>query len=477
MGVLLFDADNDGDPDLYAVSGSYEIPPANAVAQDRLFINNGKGKFQQSGSALPKEITNGSCVRAADFDKDGDLDLFVGGRVVSGAYPTNPKNFIFKNAGGKFIDVTAQLCPQLQNLGMITDALWSDFDKDGKVDLVLTGEWMPVTFLKNTGNSFVSINKTTGINQHLGWWNSLVSGDFDNDGDVDYAAGNLGLNSNYVASANEPMMLYAKDLDQNGSLDAMLFCYMKAADQSRKPFPMHAKDDLVSQLVSIRKKYPTYKAYGLATMDDLWSAADKQGAIKKMATYLQSAYIENVGNGQFAIKPLPVEAQTAPVYGMISEDANGDGNLDLLLVGNDYGMEPYSGRHDAFNGLCLKGDGHGNFSSLSVAESGFFVKGDAKGLARIHTARNEDIWIATQNQDSLMVYARTEKNKMADAKWINLKPDDFCADIIFKDGKKRRVEFYYGSAYLSQSSRKFLIEKEMLKITVTNFKGSKREVL
>jgi len=148
-----------------------------------------------------------------------------------------------------------------------------------------------------------------------------------------------------------------------------------------------------------------------------------------------------------------------------------------LLVGNDYGMEPYSGRHDAFNGLCLKGDGHGNFSSLSVTESGFFVKGDAKGLARIHTARNEDIWIATQNQDSLVVYARTAKAETSDAKWINLKPDDFYADIIYKDGKERRVEFYYGSGYLSQSSRKFLIEKEMVKITFTNFKGSKRDVL
>lgn len=477
MGVLFFDADNDGDLDLYAVSGSYEIPPGHAVAQDRLFINNGKGQFSQSTTALPKEITNGSCVRAADFDRDGDLDLFVGGRVVSGAYPKNPKNFILKNTGGKFIDVTAQLCPPLQNGGMITDALWSDFDTDGKVDLVLTGEWTAVTFLKNTGHSFVSINKTTGISRHLGWWNSLVSGDFDNDGDMDYAAGNLGLNSNYVASDSEPMTLYAKDLDNNASLDLMLFCYLKAEDGSRKPFPMHAKDDLVSQLVSIRKKYPTYKAYGLATMDDLWNTQDKQGAIKKIATYLQSAYIENKGNGLFAIKPLPLEAQAAPIYGMMSEDINDDGNLDLLLVGNDYGMEAYSGRHDALNGLALMGDGRTNFKSLSVAESGFFVKGDAKGLAKIHTARGEDIWIATQNQDSLMVYAKTATDETADTKWINLEPDDFYADITYKNGKKRRVEFYYGSTYLSQSSRKFLIDKQAVKITVANFKGNKRDVL
>ncbi len=257
----------------------------------------------------------------------------------------------------------------------------------------------------------------------------------------------------------------------------MVFCYMKAADGSRKPFPMHTKDDLASQLVSIRKKYPTYKSFGLASINDLWSEKDKQGAIKKMANDLRSAYIENKGNGKLQIKPLPLEAQVSPIYGMMSEDVDGDGNLDLLMVGNDYGMELYSGRHDAFNGLLLKGDGKGGFNSLSIAESGFFVKGDAKGLAKVHTANNEDIWIATQNQDSLLVYAKAANAENADAKWMDLKPDDFCADITYRNGKKRRVEFYYGSTYLSQSSRKFLIEKEAAKITVTNFKGAKREVL
>ena len=474
MGVLFFDADNDGDLDLYTVTGSYEIPPNNAVAQDRLFINNGKGKFQKASAALPNELTNGSCVRAADFDKDGDLDLFVGGRVVSGSYPANPKSFLFKNVGGKFIDVTNQLCPQLQRIGMITDALWSDFDKDGKIDLVLTGEWMPVTFLKNTGSNFVLVNNT-GISQHLGWWNSLASGDFDNDGDIDYIAGNLGLNSSYQATTREPMMLYAKDLDNNGSLDAMLFCYIKGNDGKRKLFPMHTKDDLSSQLVSIRKKFPTYKSYGLASMDDLWSDKDRQNAIKKMANDLQSSYIENKGKGQFSISALPIKAQMAPVFGILTEDIDDDGNLDVLMVGNDFGMEPYSGRHDAFNGLSLKGDGKGNFSELSLQSSGFFVKGDAKGLAKIHSARNEDLWIATQNQDSLLVFNKIQT--ASNAKWINLKPDDSCADIIFKNGKKRRMEFYYGSTFLSQSSRNLLIGKDMDKILITNYKGQKREVL
>ncbi|RYG51349.1 MAG: RNA-binding protein, partial [Chitinophagaceae bacterium] len=474
MGVLFFDADNDGDLDLYAVGGSYEVPPDHAVAQDRLFINNGKGFFKLATNALPAEVTNGSCVRATDFDKDGDLDLFIGGRVVSGAYPTTPKSFLLKNNGGRFTDVTNTLSPGLQNIGMVTDALWSDFDNDGKMDLVVTGEWMPVVFLKNTGQSFVA-TKANGVDQNKGWWNSLTAGDFDNDGDVDYIAGNLGLNSNYKATPQEPMTLLAKDLDNNASLDAMLFCYMKAEDGTRKPFPMHTKDDLASQLVSIRKRFPTYKSFGVATMNDLWNEQDRKEAIINTATWMESSYIENKGQGKFEMRPLPVDAQAAPVFGMLAEDINQDGKLDLMLVGNDYGMEPYSGRHDAFNGLCLEGDGNGNFLSKNIAETGFFVPGDAKGLAKIHAATKNDLWIATQNQDSLLVFGKTVAG--TNHKWINLRADDSFAEVKYKNGSSRRLEFYYGSTFLSQSSRKLLIDKEAVAITLTSFKGVKRKVL
>ncbi|MEJ7769394.1 MAG: RNA-binding protein, partial [Chitinophagaceae bacterium] len=336
---------------------------------------------------------------------------------------------------------------------------------------------MPITFFKNTGTSFVLANATSGISQHSGWWNSLVSGDFDDDGDVDYVAGNLGLNSNYQATVSEPMTLYAKDLDANGSLDAMLFCYMKGEDGKRKPFPMHTRDDLSSQLVSIRKTYPTYKSYGLAAMDDFWTVKNRQNAIRKTATELRTSYIENKGNGKFGLRALSTVAQASPVYGMMSEDVDGDGNLDLLLVGNDFGMEPYSGRHDAFNGLALKGDGKGSFSEMPLKETGFFVKGDAKGFAKVHTAKGEDIWIATQNLDSIIVHARPAFYTAANAKWITVKGDDFYADITYTDGKRRRVEFYYGSTYLSQSTRKLFIDNGVTKITVTNYRGQKREVL
>jgi hypothetical protein len=471
MGAIFFNADNDNDPDLYLVSGSYEIPPNHPIASDRLFLNDGTGHFIKSTTALPVDSSNGSCVKAADFDGDGKLDLFVGGRVVSGQYPTTPKSFLLKNEGGKFVDATDQYCPELKRIGMVTDALWTDFDNDGKIDLIVVGEWMPVTFFRNTGDSFKKIK--SGIESHTGWWNSIVAGDFDNDGDMDYVVGNLGLNSNYYATPEKPLTVVAKDMDNNGTTDPMVFSYMKGADGDFHQYPIVSRNDLVRQVTNMRQLFPTFKSYGYATMQDIWSEGDLSDALVLKATDMNSSYIKNDGKSSFTITPLPIQAQIAPVYGMLAKDIDGDGNLDVMMVGNDYSMDPYSGRHDAFDGLCLKGDGKGNFSGMKLTKTGFFVKGDAKGLATIHTAKNEDIIIATQNQDSLRVFSKNPAYGNA-VQFIKLNADDCSGEILFKDGKKRRVEFYYGSTYLSQSSRVLAVEKDYKKITITSFGGKSR---
>lgn len=472
MGALLFDANNDGFLDLYVVSGSYEFPKGNTAAQDRLYINSGKGKFNRDYAAIPVDYDNGSCVRAADIDGDGDLDLFVGGRSVSGAYPTSPVSRILINNNGKFTDETASLCPQLKQGGMITDALWSDFDNDGRPDLVMVGEWMPITFYKNTGKGFVNVTPQSGISSHVGWWNSISAGDFNNDGKIDYVAGNLGQNSNFKASFAQPMTIMGKDLDNNGSFDAMIFCYLKDENGECKPFPMHTRDDMITQMISMRKKYKSYKEFGRATMDDLWSADDKKGALILKATDMNTSLILNKGNAKFDISALPYEAQMSPIYGIIPQDVDYDGNLDLLLTGNDFGMEPFTGRHDAFNGLYMKGNGKGGFAGISLAQSGLLVPGDAKGFATVRSSDGSNLFVATQNQDVIKAYKETS----AKAKNIKLKPTDAYAMLNLKNGSKKRVEFYYGSSFLSQSSRTMDVGSDVKDITIVDYKGNKRQV-
>ncbi len=474
-GMLLFDADGDGDQDLYVASGSYEFVPANDEPQDRLYYNDGQGRFTYADEVLPALTGSNASVRAADYDQDGDLDLFVGGRVVPGAYPQPPSSHILANEDGIFTDVTAQVCPALKEVGMVSDALWTDVDTDGRVDLLLVGEWMPITFLRNTGQRFEDATSGAGLAAYTGWWNSLAAGDFDGDGDTDYLVGNVGLNTRYRASQEEPLRAYSKDFDGNGSVDPVLVAYGQAEDGTQAAFPTHSRGDFMSQLIQIRRQFPTYESYGRATIDDVFSAQDLEDALVLEATTMQSSYLENQGDGTLLLKPLPVEAQFAPVYGMLSGDFNKDGALDALLVGNDYSMETFAGRHDALTGVYLIGDGRGGFQTQRTANSGFFVDGDAKGIATVRGADGASLVAVTQNRDSLHLFAPSA-GATPPGRVIRLEPDDAWAEIQRVDGTTYRQEFYYGSTYLSQSSRTLVISEKVTSVVIHRFDGSEREV-
>jgi hypothetical protein len=406
--ALLFDAEGDGDQDLYLVSGSQEsgLNPANY--QDRLCLNDGNGYFTLEANALPKMPVSGSCVRAADVDGDGDQDLFVGGRLIPGQYPKNVSSFLLRNDSKigevKFTDVTNELCPDLVEIGLVTDAVWADFTNDQVMDLIIVGEWMPVTFFKNENGKFIDVTDETGIEDKSGWWRSVAFGDFDNDGDVDFVAGNEGLNSWFKASEEEPIIAYHSDFDNNGRYDVIITQFLLSKDGTRKSFPVHFRSDLGKQLDMMNRKFTTYHDYSEATIEDMFAPGELENALKSSATWMTNSYIENLGDGKFSISPLPGKAQWAPINDMIAEDLNGDGNLDLMVVGNSFNNSVFWGPMDALNGLVMLGDGKGGFKCVEYPETGFLVPGDAKALVQLPLSDGSKLYIASQNQDSLKAF-------------------------------------------------------------------------
>lgn len=399
MGCLLFDADNDGDKDLYVISGGSEFQKGDNAYRDRLYLNDGRGDFTRDGIALPEIKTSGSVVTASDYDEDGDFDLFVGGRVVPGEYPLPPKSYLLRNDSGKFTDVTDTLCPQLSDLGMVTSALWSDIDGDGKSDLILAGEFMPITILRNAGTKFVNVTQKAGLSKTSGWWNSLASADFDHDGDLDLMAGNLGTNSRFKASTEEPLCIYAKDYDNNGSIDPVM-CYFSHGTN----YIAHTRDEIIKQISPMRQRFKTYENYAKATFSEAFLPEELEDAYVVHAENFESSYIENLGDGTFSLHALPNLAQLAPINGIETLDINQDGHLDVLLVGNNYSGEATIGDHDAGIGLCLLGDGKGNFNVIMLDKSGFFVDGDAKDIRTISSENKEKLILVTQNSAPMKTF-------------------------------------------------------------------------
>ncbi len=476
MGILLFDADSDNDLDLYCASGTYENLPNSPDHRDRFYVNDGKGNFRADTTVLPVNYTSKSCVKAGDYDRDGDLDLFIGGRVFPGSYPKPVSSFIYRNDSKqgqiRFTDVTATVAKELQNIGLVCDALWTDYDNDGWIDLLLAGEWMPLTFFKNNKGVFTNSTAGTGIQNEIGWWNSLAGGDFDNDGDIDYIAGNLGLNSFYKASKEYPVSIYAKDFDNNGSYDAIPSLFIPdIADGQKKEFPAHTRDDLVKQMIGIRGKFPGYKEFAQATIDQVLTKEELKDALVLKANYFGSSFIRNLGNGKFEIKALPLQAQWAPLNAMIADDLDDDGNLDIIVNGNDFGTEVSVGRYDAMNGLLLKGDGNGGFNALGITQSGIYIPGDGKALVKLIGANKRYMVAATQNRGPLKMFDHKNPGNP-----VALNPDDINILYQIKNGKSRKEELYYGTGFLSQSSRFIRLNNSIISAEVTNNKLQKRKL-
>ncbi len=453
-GLLLFDADGDADLDLYAASSLPETDPAQTAdaRQHRLYVNDGTGRFTPAAGALPNVRVSGSCVKAADYDRDGDLDLFVGGRVEPNQYPKPVASVLLQNNGSRpgsprFADVTREVAPALLTAGLTCDALWTDADKDGDVDLLLAGEWQPLRLLRNDRGRLTPVEKS-GLESYVGFWNSLTPGDFDNDGDVDYLAGNFGQNTLLSASDKHPVRMYAGDFDNNGFYDAFPSVYFKDQKNQYQEFPYFGWDDMVRQMIGIKKRYVQFAAYGAAPMHEILTDDERKQALTLSANYLSSSYVENQGNGRFVVRPLPVPAQAAPVFGLLAQDMDGDGNLDALLVGNDYGSDLTAGRMDAFSGLVLRGDGRGGFASLTMAQSGLFVPGNAKALVQWPDAAGRCRLTASENQGPLRVFGAGKVGQFTpvDARTA-------AVDVRLTNGRIRRQEVPYGTSFYSQSAR------------------------
>ena len=398
---LFFDADGDGDPDLYVVSGSNEYTSGSPYLQDRLYMNNGSGGFKKTAGTLPDMKESGSRVIAGDYDEDGDLDLFVGGRQIPGKYPLPASSRILRNDSepGRilFKDVTSEIAPQLNEIGMVTDAVFTDINGNGRLDLVIVGEWMTVRILVNNGGTFQDITDQTGLSQETGWWNCVVAADFDHDGDIDLVAGNLGLNSRYKADKKYPFELFAKDFDNNGTLDLVLGHYYDDTLHT-----VNGRDRAGKQTPFILQKYPTYTDYAMATLEDIYGLENLKSALNYKAFNFATCYFQNNGNGTFRVVPLDILAQVSVVNGILAEDIDGDGNLDLVIAGNKYGVEVESVRSDASIGLYLKGDGKGGFDPVIYRNSGLFIDGDVKGIDMIHLGKNNHRGILVAKNNSYM---------------------------------------------------------------------------
>ena len=396
----MFDADGDGDLDLYVADGGNEFPESSSALSDRLYLNDGRGNFIKSSQILPAgKYESTSCVRPADYDKDGKIELFVGIRLKPFAYGVPVNSYILKSDGkGNLKNITQQVAAGLLNIGMIRDMIWADVDGDGDLDMILAGDWMSLKVFINENGKFKEEKDAFGSEITAGWWNCLAAGDFNGDGAIDFIAGNYGLNSRFKASPEKPVTMYVSDFDLNGTVEQVICTY-----DGDKSYPLALKHDLLRQVPYLEKKYPTYESYKNQQITDIFTPEQLKNSIRLDASLLETSVFINDGKGHFTRQQLPFEAQFSPVYAVAVGDYNGDRIPDILLGGNLYNVKPELGRYDASYGSFLIGDGKGGFSYMPAKSSGFHLNGEVRDIMEVKTLKNK-ILVVARNNNPLQIF-------------------------------------------------------------------------
>ncbi len=456
MGGLWFDADGDGDNDLYVVSGGVESPVSGY--QDRLYLNDGHGALELAASALPPESSSGSTVSAGDFDRDGDLDLFVGGRSVPGAYPVTPSSRLLINENGRFHEASPDTAPGLRDVGLVTGSLWSDVDGDGWLDLLITLDWGAVTLYINRKGRLINETAERGLGQHLGWWNGIAGSDVDHDGDIDYVATNFGTNTKYKIKEGKPRRIYYGDFDGNGASNIV-----EAKFEDDRLLPERGRSCSMLAMPMLESKFPTFRKYAASVLTDVYTAESLGQALQREANWLETSLLVNDGSGHFEVRPLPRLAQIAPSFGVALEDFDGDGHVDIVLGQNFYPNQPETGWMNMGLGLYLHGSGEGSFEPVGPSESGILVREDARSLTTADI--DDDGWmdfVVALNDGPLRVFRNqgAQENRTLTLK-LRGKPGNLNAvgatvTLSLANGLKQVREIYAGGSYLGQSTARLI---------------------